>query len=118
MEDPIEYDAHIPMPPMVMISTQTLYHMHLANSRRLGALEHTAKENAGVLSELKVSNARIETKLDLAIKCDDKIGCVADDLKEVAADLNKAKGAGILMDLLLAIAGTGAAIWAVVHGKG
>ena len=104
-------DDLIPMPAVVQVNQQTLYLMHLQNARRLGALEYAAKDTADSLVDLKVSNTRIESKLDDAIECRKSV----DTLRE---RVNKAEGMGILMTILLTAGEAGAAIWSAIHGKG
>jgi hypothetical protein len=93
-----------------LVTPPVLYALHQANTRRLDELETTAKAMGGTLLQLQLSNGRIETKLDAALKLDDK-------MDELTADVNKAKGAGILGGVAVTLVSVGAAVWSAIHGK-
>lgn len=98
-------------PGPVVISAQTLYQMHLANTARLDALEKTSTAAADSSRRTELGMARIESKLDDALEMKGR-------LDDVESDLDKAKGGGVVMGVLLAVANLATAVWAGVRIKG
>jgi len=93
------------------ISTQTLHQMHIENKGALAALTGELHEVRAASSRHGEALARLETKLDSALELKEKV----DDL---GSGLDKAKGAGVLMGVILGALDGMAAIWMLIHGKG